>query len=274
MPWGLRHYQQTRNLHFITFSCYRRAPLLASPQACRIFEQTLERVRCWYGLFVTGYVLMPEHVHLLLSEPQRSHLSVALQMLKQITSHQLKIPRTAFFWQARYYDFNVWSERKRAEKLDYMHMNPVKRGLVTSPEQWPWSSFRHHANGVEGVVEIESHWTARKRERLGLTPQIVRRELPHPVAKGATRVGHPGSEVALKGRATRRPLVYLLRLFIEPPAQDQQSLGAKNHDANRSSMGKVRPNRSNQSGDTECHGHEKPEGRPRAGSQPQILVTA
>ena len=47
-------------------------------------------------------------------------------------------------WQRRFYDLNVWSEKKRLEKLNYMHANPVKRGLVTSPDQWPWSSFRFH----------------------------------------------------------------------------------------------------------------------------------
>ena len=45
------------------------------------------------------------------------------------------------FWQARFYDFNVWTERKRIEKLRYIHRNPVERGLVSSPEQWRWSSF-------------------------------------------------------------------------------------------------------------------------------------
>jgi hypothetical protein len=55
-------------------------------------------------------------------------------------------------WQRRFYDFVVFSEKKRAEKLDYMHRNPVKRGLVLEPEQWAWSSFRHYANGERGLV--------------------------------------------------------------------------------------------------------------------------
>ena len=70
--------------------------------------------------------------------------------------------------QARYYDFNVWSERKFVEKLRYIHRNPVHRGLVARPEDWPWSSFRHYATGETGVVEIESQWTVRKRERAGI----------------------------------------------------------------------------------------------------------
>jgi putative transposase len=71
MPWGLKRYQQTRQLHFVTFSCYHRKPLLADPQARDIFLETLETVRRWYGCRVSGYVVMPEHVHLLMSEPER-----------------------------------------------------------------------------------------------------------------------------------------------------------------------------------------------------------
>ena len=78
-------YQNQRCLHFITFSCYRCMPLLDSVAAKETFEAELERVRSWYGCYVTGYVVMPEHVHLLISEPERSQLSVAIQMLKQIT---------------------------------------------------------------------------------------------------------------------------------------------------------------------------------------------
>jgi len=72
------------------------------------------------------------------------------------------------FWQARYYDFNVYTAKKRIEKLRYIHRNPVKRDLVEKPEDWEWSSFRHYATGEEGVVEIESEWTGRKRERMGM----------------------------------------------------------------------------------------------------------
>jgi len=171
MPSGLKRYQQTGDFHFITFSCYRRQPLLDSPHGKRTFEQTLERVRQWYGLFIAGYVVMPEHVHLLISEPQRSSLAVALQMLKQNTARQLLVgPQSVSvpsFWQTRYYDFNVHSGKKRVEKLRYIHRNPVRRGLVGIPEDWPWSSFRHYATGMKGVVEIESEWTAQWRERMG-----------------------------------------------------------------------------------------------------------
>ena len=158
-------FQEQRCLHFITFSCYQRMPLLATAAAREVVEEELERVRRWYGCCVAGYVVMPEHVHLLIGEPERGQLSVAMQMLKQVTSRKLRPPQFPQFWQVRYYGFPVWSEKKRIEKLRYIHRNPVKRGLAARPEDWPWSSFVHYATGVEGVVEIESRWTARRRER-------------------------------------------------------------------------------------------------------------
>ena len=164
MPKGLVRHQKSGELHCLTFSCYRRLPLLGSNAAYSIFEQELETVRLRYGFVVAGYVLMPEHVHLLVGETRKASLAVALQILKQQTSRKLKKPDAVQFWQRRYYDFNVWTEEKTVEKLSYMHRNPVQRGLVARPEDWRWSSFRHYATGEQGAVEIESHRTARRRE--------------------------------------------------------------------------------------------------------------
>jgi putative transposase len=105
-----------------------------------VFERSLEQVRVKYGLYVTGYVAMPEHVHLLMSEPRVAVLATALQSLKQSVARRLNLRGAEPFWQDRYYDFNVYSERKRVEKLRYIHRNPVVRGLVAAPEDWAWSS--------------------------------------------------------------------------------------------------------------------------------------
>jgi putative transposase len=120
-----------------------------------LFEDALERIRCRYDFQVVGYVAMPEHVHLLVSEPRRGSLAVGLQALKLLVA--LRSEQKPF-WQARYYDFNVFAESKRAEKLDYMHWNPVRRGLVERMEQWPWSSYRSYCTGEEGRVGVESAW--------------------------------------------------------------------------------------------------------------------
>ena len=107
---------------------------------------------------------MPEHVHLLLSEPDKDTLAVAIKSLKQGVSRRL-IGAAEHFWQKRYYDLNVRDYDQLVEKLKYIHRNPVKRGLCAAPEDWEWSSFRHYATGMEGRMEIESEWTPRKRDR-------------------------------------------------------------------------------------------------------------
>jgi putative transposase len=184
VPWELKRYHDSQDLHFLTFSCYCRRPLLASSEAKRVFEVALERARRHYQFWVSGYVIMPEHVHLLISKSERETLAKALQALKQSVSRQL-IEQGKHFWHTRYCDFNVWSRMKRIEKLRYMHRNPVKRGLVEQPEDWPWSSFRHYLTGEEGVVEIESEWTGRKRERLGIVPKVQVIKKPHPSKIGS-----------------------------------------------------------------------------------------
>ncbi len=143
MPLGLKRYQEEGHLHFITFSCYRREPTLTPHYT--LFEHTLESTRRRYNLDVHGYVLMPEHVHLLLSEPEKESLAKALQAHKLSGTKQIGAKQ---FWQPRYYDFNVFTARKRLEKLRYMHRNPVTRGLVAQPEDWPYSSHRHYVTGV------------------------------------------------------------------------------------------------------------------------------
>src|SRR6266550_6277180 len=106
MPWGLTRFHHSGQSHFVTFCCYHRRRLLTTHDGRRIFELALERVRRSYRLHVYGYVVMPEHVHLLLSEPPQDTLAAALKSLKQGVSRCL-IGDADHFWQERYYDFNI-----------------------------------------------------------------------------------------------------------------------------------------------------------------------
>ncbi len=137
-------------------------------------------MRLRYDFAVAGYVVMPEHVHLLVSEPKRAVLSKVLQALKLSVSVQSE---QRPFWQARYYDFNVFTPHKRSEKIQYMHNNPVARGLVAEPGRWVWSSYRHYAIGERFIVEIESEWTAARRNRAAAESHI-----------SESRCGAPSSE--------------------------------------------------------------------------------
>jgi putative transposase len=175
MPSGLHRTYGAHHLHFITCSCYRRLPLLVAARARDRFLSILEQTRQRYRFVVVGYVVMPEHIHLLVTEPEIGTPSTVMQVLKQRSAGAL-LPkkrrvdpgqRSLFqdaasrraFWQARFYDFNVWTTRKRVEKLRYMHRNPVKRGLVESPEQWRWSSYRFYLLEESGPVRVNQGWT-------------------------------------------------------------------------------------------------------------------
>jgi len=167
----LRRYYGRGDLHFITTSCYRRKAFLETARTRDIFLSVLEQVRRRYRFDVIGFVVMPEHVHLLLGEPEKADLSVVMQVLKQRVARRLLhrqrkknsrqselwsvSPADERFWQRRFYDFNVFSARKMTEKLRYMHRNPVKRGLVSAPELWRWSSYRSYALGERGPVNMD-----------------------------------------------------------------------------------------------------------------------
>jgi putative transposase len=165
MPYGLKRYQQAESLHFITFSCYHRLPFLSNPDSKFLIEQQLEKTRARHQARIYAYVIMPEHVHLHMNEPPAILVSLFLKSFKQGTSRQLKGDRKQF-WQIRYYDRNLSGEQERSDVIRYIHRNPVKRGLVTAPELYRWSSFNHYASGQQGTVEIESEWTAALRSRI------------------------------------------------------------------------------------------------------------
>lgn len=119
-----------------------------------------------FDVRIYGYVVMPEHVHLLVSEPEQASLADAMHYLKLSFTKRLNngSSRTGPFWEKRYYDRNIRDEEEFKIKLRYLHRNPVKRGLAREAGDWKWSSFRHYSLQETGVVEIESEWTARDRE--------------------------------------------------------------------------------------------------------------
>ena len=184
MPWGLRRFHETGALHFITWSCCDRQPLLGTCESRDLLLRDLllkvvEQMRNRYRFCVVGFVVMPEHVHLLISEPLIGSVScmisaVKLGFTRRVLSQnphfwqnraEVGHPRDAsqHFWMKRYYDFNVYSDPKIAEKLDYMHQNPVVRGLVERPEQWEWSSFKFYARGETGTLKVNDwSWWGKK----------------------------------------------------------------------------------------------------------------
>jgi putative transposase len=180
MPIYGRHFEPGQ-LQFITTSTYRRSRLFTCQRFRWIFVETLRQLRQETGLLVIGWVLMPEHFHLLIRPQPAADTVRFMRELKKRSAQQiiaalntnrhnprchamltrLQLPPTVHsdahhrVWQRRYVPFNVFSEKKHMEKLDYMHYNPVKKRLVRSPDQWPWSSFRFYDLNDSSVLSMD-----------------------------------------------------------------------------------------------------------------------
>lgn len=145
---------------FVTFSCYQRRRLLDHAHPRQVVIALLSEELKKHGGTCCGFVVMPDHVHTIVWFPAAGCLSPFMQTWKSRASRQLKkfvrgqmqeyaksIKPKQPFWQPKYYPFNLYTEKKAKEKLDYMHLNPVRAGLVRQACDWPWSSAQYHEQG-------------------------------------------------------------------------------------------------------------------------------
>jgi putative transposase len=163
-----RIYDQERHAQFVTFSCYHRRRMLdCEPLRDKLLEMLVEKLDKYNGI-CSGFVVMPDHVHLIVWFREPGEMSRFMKSWKQTSSMKLKkmlqgvapqfvskIPPADPFWQPKYYPFNLFSQKKAEEKLDYMHKNPVTAGLVKRPVDWKWSSSRHYHLGEPSLVPLE-----------------------------------------------------------------------------------------------------------------------
>jgi len=170
----LRHYDNLGTVSFITFSSYHRVRLLTSEKTILPFLEELEAKRCIVPFSIPGYVIMPDHVHLVLYPTgnltvgsvigeikKRSAFRIISSWKQQNkeTLHRIRVcgrgKQNFAFWQPRGYDHNCRTAEITREKINYCHMNPVKAGLVADPAEWPWSSYRWYNGDKSGLVRID-----------------------------------------------------------------------------------------------------------------------
>lgn len=162
--------------HFLTFSCFRRQKFLSKDRPRLWFLAAIEQARRLHPFDLWAYVIMPEHVHMLIWPGERVGISTILKALKQPVGqravrwlrqespqHLVQMldvqpnGRRAYrFWQrGGGYDRNMRSVRETHEKLRYVHENPVRRGLVARAEDWPWSSAKAWLTGTGEPLKID-----------------------------------------------------------------------------------------------------------------------
>ena len=164
-----------RQAHGLTFSCYRREAFLSRERTCQYLADAVNRAREGHGFHVWAYVMMPEHVHLLIWPAKEEYsISSILQSVKQSVARRaigwlrannldglrlLATGRKARPWQfwpdGGGHDRNVRNAKALRDIFTYIHYNPVKRGLVARPEDWLWSSARDWAGVSAGPIPID-----------------------------------------------------------------------------------------------------------------------
>jgi putative transposase len=183
MPSRLTRYDIPGHVHFWTISCYHRLTFFVHDELKRVLVDGLRMLQNRFGVCLVGYVIMPEHVHVLLY-PHRRGMAEAVpisQLLHAFKKHvgfhgkqclaglrerhgrlwtealdewaTSSVERT--LWTTRGYDFNIDRFETLCEKLDYCHKNPMTRGLVQRAEDWSWSSYRFYEFGDRSILALD-----------------------------------------------------------------------------------------------------------------------
>ena len=162
----VKHFHEPGDLHELTFSCYGRRPLLTSDRWRKMLSESLDRGLEGHQFKLVAFVFMPEHVHLLVyptvPEPdfdlllsaikrpfsfrvKQQLIEVGSPLLQDLTIRERPGKMTFRFWQeGPGYDRNLSSEKAILAAIDYIHLNPVRRGLCLRAIEWKWSSARYY----------------------------------------------------------------------------------------------------------------------------------
>ena len=151
----LRRIEDRDRFFFITTNLARNVPALAGAE-CNLILTTLTKQRQRGDFFLFGFVVMPTHLHLLLS-PHNKNLIEIMRELKSKTGFEIARGRRLYgpIWRERYFDTIIRRVRNFWQKLEYIHRNPVEAGLVKNPEDWQWSSHRHYAKNGQNLMALD-----------------------------------------------------------------------------------------------------------------------
>jgi putative transposase len=169
----MRRVEVENQARFLTFSCYHRLPLFQNDKIKDLFALRLQQVHEEQRFRLTAWVIMPEHIHLLLvpnlpqypvsalvHELKGPFGEAVLERWQELNAPVLerlrdKAGRLHFWLPGGGYDRNIFTAEEWREKFNYIHWNPVVRGLVKEPQDWPWSSARWYAGDRSGPVIVD-----------------------------------------------------------------------------------------------------------------------
>jgi REP-associated tyrosine transposase len=175
---------QPNILHYVTTVTFNRVPVFRSDHACELFVASLAETRQHCAFKLIGYMIMPDHVHLILNPVGRS-ISDVIGRLKSSSARKildwlredrhevslrklaLNVPQkkshTHAVWLKGFSSIDLWSPRFILQKLSYIHLNPIRAQLCSHPAEWKWSSYGAYLSHEPETVPIEiderGYWT-------------------------------------------------------------------------------------------------------------------
>jgi REP element-mobilizing transposase RayT len=166
-------------IHYVTAVTYNRVPIFRSEQACEILMSTLETTRAKEPFKLIGYVIMPDHFHML-ANPRDLDISMVVgrfkgraastildwlrseshvsSLRKLALARPLQSGQTHAVWMKEFSAVDLWSRKFIRQKLNYIHLNPVRAGLCDHPAKWRWSSYQAYLPHEPASVPIEIDW--------------------------------------------------------------------------------------------------------------------
>jgi putative transposase len=157
----LKHYDNLGTARFVTFVCYRSGKYLNNNIARELLIDHIKSARIKHDFKLLGYVIMPEHVHLVMFPPDGMRMGYVIREIKSKMAREYfaltmsEVRGTRVFWQKRCYDHNCRSVNAVREKIVYCHKNPVTRGLVETMDEWKWSSYNWYMGERDVPIEMD-----------------------------------------------------------------------------------------------------------------------
>ncbi|MFH0853413.1 MAG: transposase [bacterium] len=152
-------------IYFVTTKTKYNVPFFKDPVLTNIFIEKLEVAKHITSFLLLAYVILPDHLHLLVQPNKNITISTVMHCIKRNASRSLNIihptlvgeddhPRLRRFeWQSSFYDHIIRNERDFNNHVNYIHFNPVKHGYANKPEDWPWSSYHTFTNEDYGLID-------------------------------------------------------------------------------------------------------------------------
>jgi len=169
------------HIYYITTNVYQNLPLFKHPTFIIPLIDSLNYYRYKYRFKILGYVIMPDHIHLIVWPQDQPAISefmrdfkkfTAVRLIRQAEVENASAILQAFanageatkrcdhkIWQDSYWDTNIFTERFLRQKLHYIHRNPVRANLVANPAEYPYSSYRNYALNDESLIAIDRDWS-------------------------------------------------------------------------------------------------------------------